>query len=369
MEKAQQDASRQDKAKRRWLIAIAAIVASFLIVIPGIMMAISNHNSYGRNTSTEDAVTLRYSDLDPAANPREEVTFPSGGAQLQGYIFPAQGVDKPVGLEVFVHGLNSDADTMLPLVTYYQQRGWTCFSFDCTGSGKSGGDAVRGLCQHRFDLEAALSSASSRDDLGSMPTVLIGHSMGGHAVTSAFADDIADAMDIRAVVALSAFDSANETTDVLLSTYMGPSSLLFVPHVWMQNYLAFGSASETTAIDGINATDTPFICVYGTEDEAVPPFKSGIPAHASQITNPNVQLVEVSEEPRNTHSALWFTADTARYVQDLWSERDTLRKEYGTPLTGGVYQNLLAHVDKQRASQTDPALMGRIEAFCREKVS
>ena len=91
------------------------------------------------------------------STPRQEVSFPSGGVTLAGYVYPAQNTGAPVGLAIIVHGLNSNADKMLPLITYYQERGWTCFAFDGTGAGASEGDSVRGLNQQRLDLEAAIS--------------------------------------------------------------------------------------------------------------------------------------------------------------------------------------------------------------------
>ena len=303
------------------------------------------------------------------STPRQEVSFPSGGVTLAGYVYPAQNTGAPVGLAIIVHGLNSNADKMLPLITYYQERGWTCFAFDGTGAGASEGDSVRGLNQQRLDLEAAISYVAGQPELASLHCVLVGHRLGGHAVTSAFADGIDQQLDIRAVVVFSAFNSGVETTDVLFDEYLGPAATLLKPWVWVAYHTTFGPAADVTAVDGINATSTPFMCVYGTEDEAVPAWMSGIPAHASEITNTNVELVEVEEKYRNTHSTLWLTADSAQYALEVWDKRDALLNALdGDPTNDPFYLQFIEGVDKDRMSRTDPDLMQRVESFCRDRV-
>lgn len=356
--------------KRRrwpWVVLGAAVVG--LAVVPAAATFYMHAQSYARPPAFRDAADITYADVDATLHPRREVRFPSGDATLAGYLYPAQGAEEPVGLAVVVHGLNSNADKMLPLITYFQDRGWTVFAFDGTGAGASEGDSVRGLNQQRLDLEAAISYLAGQPDLAGLPCVLVGHSMGGHAVTSAFADGIDQQLDIRAAVAFSAFDSGIETTDVLFDEYAAPVAPLLKPWVWVAYHATFGPAADVTAIDGINATSTPLMCVYGTKDEAVPAWKSGIPAHASQITNPNVQLVEVAEEYRNTHSTLWLTADSARYALETWDRRDELLGSIdGDPMEDPGYQAFVAGVDKARMTQTDPTLMRQVETFCRERV-
>lgn len=361
------------KKRRKWPWALLGVVVVVLVVLPAAATFYVHSASYARPPAYRDAADIAYADVDSAAHPRQEVFFPSGGETLAGYLYPAQGLDDPadapVGLAIIAHGLNSNADKMLPLITYFQDRGWTVFAFDGTGAGASGGDSVRGLNQQCLDLEAAISYIASQPDLASLPCVLVGHSMGGHAVTSAFADGIDQQLDIRAAVAFSAFNSGIETTDVLFDEYAAPVAPLLKPWVWVAYHAAFGPAADVTAVDGINATSTPFMCVYGTEDEAVPAWKSGIPAHASEITNPNVQLVEVSDQYRNTHSTLWLTADSARYALETWDKRDALLNSMeGDPMESPEYQEFIASVDKDRMTQTDPDLMQQVESFCRRSV-
>lgn len=361
------------KRHRRWPWVLLGVAVAGLVVVPAVATFCTHAQSYARPPAYRDAADITYADVDAATHPRQEVSFSSGDVTLAGYVYPAQGLnapsDKPVGLAIIVHGLNSRADKMLPLITYYQDRGWTVFAFDGTGAGASGGDSVRGLNQQRLDLEAAISYVASQPDLAGLPCVLVGHSMGGHAVTSAFADGIDQQLDIRAVVAFSAFNSSIETTDVLFDTYAAPVAPLLKPWVWVAYHATFGSAADVTAVDGINATDTPFLCVYGTQDEAVPPWQSGIPAHAAQITNPNVQLVEVADQYRNTHSTLWLTADSARYALETWDRRDALLSSInGDPMSNLGYQGFIASVDKARMTQTDPSLMQEVETFCRKRI-
>ena len=360
------------KVQRKWPWVLLGVAVAGLVVVPAAATFYTHVSSYRRPPAFRDAADITYADVDAATHPRREVSFPSGDVTLAGYVYPASGdgapSEKPVGLAIVVHGLNSNADKMLPLITYFQERGWTVFAFDGTGAGASGGDSVRGLNQQRLDLEAAVAYIADQPDLASLPCVLVGHSMGGHAVTSAFADGIDQQLDIRAAVAFSAFNSGIETTDVLFDTYAGPVAPLLKPWVWVAYHATFGPAADVTAVDGVNATSTPFMCVYGTDDEAVPAWRSGIPAHASQITNPNVELVEVADQYRNTHSTLWLTSDSARYALETWDKRDALLASIsGDPMADPGYREFVQSVDKNRMARTDPDLMRRVESFCRER--
>lgn len=343
----------------RVVVFAIAVVGVAALVVPGIITAELFKRSFGDNTSLDDWVGPRYEYVDAAAYPRSEFTFEAQGNTLHGYRYDT---DNPCGLAVFAHGLNSNNNALLPLITHFVDQGWMCVSFDGTSAGDSEGDAVRGLCQTKYDLEGLLDYIGQQPDLAALPLVTIGHSMGGYAVTASLADGYRP----DAVVCLSAVNSADDTMSALVTMYGGPLGWLCVPHVWIQNRLAFGADADITGIDGINAAgDTPVLCIYGSEDEAVPPYRSGILAHADAITNPNFTSIVIDEPYRSTHSTVWLTTDSAQYSLEQWERQNALREEYGKPLPADVYQQLLVTIDTTRLGQADPVMAQTIERFCR----
>jgi len=345
-------------------IAAASVAIAATAVVPMAITFFSAGQIFGRSVADKDTVDMRYADYDATTYPRTTVTFPCGGVTLTGYRFDAAA---PKGLVILAHGLNSSADTLLPLATYFYDHGWSVLSFDGTGVAASEGGSIRGLGQRRVDLRAAIDWVRTQDDLAGLPLVLVGHSMGGYAVNAVLADE--QGADVRGVVSFAALNSPIETTDAAYASSLGPLAALFVPSVRIYNYVTFGADAATTAVDGINATDAPVMVVYGTGDEYVPPTQTGILGHADEITNPQVEFVEVGEAYRNTHSTLWYSTDSAQYALETWARRDELRQEYGTPLPANVYDELLATVDKSRMGRVDEQLMARVEQFLQDAVS
>lgn len=114
-----------------------------------------------------------------------------------------------------------------------------------------------------IDLDAALTYIKSNDTLTNLPILLYGHSWGGYAVTAILNDND----DITAVASLSA---------------------------------------RTTAVDGINRTDTAVMIIHGDEDEAISYVGASIIAHQDEITNPNVINKTYSTENHNGHNNLFL---------------------------------------------------------------
>ena len=71
---------------------------------------------------------------------REVVTFPCGKETLTGYLYENPS---PKGVIVFSHGVMNLADAnMSQMQDYYVTHGYTVFSFDMTGCGRSTGCAA-----------------------------------------------------------------------------------------------------------------------------------------------------------------------------------------------------------------------------------
>lgn len=311
---------------------------------------------FDRNDLPKNHIELTYSDIDTDKYPRREKSFYSGKNLLQGYLY---GENNTNGIIVFAHGIESGADTYLNMVTYFVDQGWQVFAFDGTGTRRSTGRGIRGLVQTKLDIRAALSYLNSDEKTKEMSKMLLGHSMGGYAVTSVLDEEI----DVDAVVSIAAFNSPNGVMFYQAKKILGPLAYLTYPFITLQNFIIFGEESSQTAIDGINTSGIPNLIIYGTGDEIVPHNQVGLFADRDKLTNSNAHFLEISEDSRKHHATIWLSAGAAAYSLEIFEAYDELKKEYGLDIPDNVFQERLGEIDKAKMYEIDEELMKQINDF------
>ena len=154
--------------KRLWQV-LTGVVLVFSLVSMLIVMTVYNRQ-FPRFPRPDDTVSaqIRYEDI-AAAYPREMIGFQSGNNILQGYLY---GQDAETGLLVLSHGIGGGADSYLPQIRYFVDRGWQVFAYDATGSFDSEGDSTKGFPQALLDLDAALHFIQTEERYAELPIVL-----------------------------------------------------------------------------------------------------------------------------------------------------------------------------------------------------
>jgi len=340
-----------------WLISIALFFACALFAFTAILF----NQVFGRNELDAYEIAIGYSDIDPGRYPRTQVVFQSGDANLKGYIYNAS--DTAEGLILIAHGIASGADSYLPEIMYFVDNNWCVFAFDGTGTRDSEGKGIRGLPQTKLDVRAALSYINSNTALNGYPIVLYGQSMGGYAVTSVLEDRI---YDISAVVCVSGFNSPLDIMYWQSKSVAGFCADIMYPFFYLYEKMLFGKDANAAAIDGINATDTPVMIVYGTADETVPSDIVGIPAYRDKITNKNVIFNECDVEFRNRHATVQLTQKAAKYLYEKRAELDELLSRYGNKIPETEWSAFYNGIDKERMNEIDTGYMWSVLDFYRK---
>ena len=250
----------------------------------------------------------RYSYAERGAPERTEFFFDSGPNRLCGYRYDAAA---PKGLILVVNGLNDDADAHLPEIAVFAENGWSVVSFDATGVGRSEGRGVIGLSQIRLDLLALLGTLAQDERCADLPLLLYGHSAGAYAAASV----LDSGYPIAGAVCMAGFDSPLALMYRDAAQTVGPLAALGYPFLCLENAMLFGGEGSVSALDAINAVQTPVLLIDGASDDAVP--RSLSLSQTDSCANPNVRRLTVSEPWRSEHDTLWLSAEAAAYVCSL----------------------------------------------------
>lgn len=284
-------------------------------------------NMFERYNEDSNPLFYAYSDIDNIKYPRIEADFKSGDNTLKGYLYSTS--KQSHGTVIVINGYRCTADRHLSEIMYFVDHGWSVFTYDGTGVGKSGGDSQIGLPQFRRDATAAIKFISSKS---TEPIVLYGHSAGGYAATTSLEDND----NIKAVVSVSGFNSPVELMHSFTKNNIGFIADIEYPFMYAHNYVLFGDDANAQAYEAISSSDTPVAVFQGSNDGIVP-YDISIYSHKNEIKNPNVKYFEVNSKSRGNHSTIWLSEKAAKYTlkfeDDFYQKPDKakaneLDKEY-----------------------------------------
>lgn len=350
--------------KKRTKIIIGIIIGIALVFCCG-SFAIDRHilnETYARHTP--EAPTLLLTDADIAAShPYSDASFELDGRTLKGHVYaPAQ---EARGLVVFRHGIRSQHQDYLALITALVDRGWKVFAYDAIGCGESDGDSIIGFAQAPRDVHAAVEYVRKSGIADSLPVLLVGHSWGAYGVASslAFGDDIAGR------IAMSGFDTPQGIIMEATGSLVGPFAVTQAPFVSLIGWLDFGDAANRSAVDGINSASVPVLVMHGTQDQVIGFDGASIMAARNRITNRAAQFIVKDEEARNGHNSYFYSKESNEYLAQKTGQLQKLNDEYTGKIPENVLDEFLAGVDKIQANTADPVLIDEMDAFLGECVS
>ncbi len=336
---------------KRILLTLIAVILVFCLVS---MVATWALFRFIFARSDHAAVGMTYSQALSQDYPRQTVEFSSGDNILAGYLYAPE---KPVAL-VVAHGLGADGDTHLPEILYFMDNSLAVLAFDGTGVGQSTGESMVGLQQMALDLIAAIDYAATLPQLGKLPVLLYGHSMGGYATAIA----AQQRPQVQAAVSISGFDSPMDMMVATGKDYAGDVALLGYPFLYLHNAITFGDYANCTAVDAINRADAEFLIVHGSQDEVIA-LEDSILGQKEQITNPAVTYLLISEPLRNGHTALWLSPEAAAYSQQAHAQLDALKQTHGGKLSQAEFQEFYDGLDAQALYRLDESFMSTVVSF------
>ena len=284
--------------------------------------------------------------------PRQTLTVPSGDVELAAYYYPAADAK---GLVVVVHGMHAGADDYLPLIEAMVKGGYAVFAYDATGHYDSGGEDAVGMCQQLVDLDRVLHFLERNAPYAQMPKLLIGHSWGGYAVSSALALH----PQIKACVCLAPMCDGTTIMVEKSRQYAGDMAQSVKPIFDAYQRHLFGDYIQYNGVVGINATRAPVLIAQGVDDTVITPDGQSITACLDAITNPNV-TVYYGKGLQGSHTGIWHSQEAEAYVLQVQQLLQSLEQQKGAPLTEGEMAAFYETVDHRLYSDVNAELIALI---------
>ena len=339
-------------------IAVGVVVGLVVVFCVG-SFAIDRHlldQTYARFAPSSPRLMLTDEDI-AADYPHESVEFQLEGKTLRGCVYGAR--NDGLGLIVFRHGIFSQHEDYLALITALVDKGWKVFAYDAIGCGDSDGDSVIGFAQSPRDVHAAVQFARESGIDGGLPVVLVGHSWGAYGVAGALAYDDG----VEACVAMSGFDTPNDIILESANRQMGPVAQTQVPFISLIGYLDFGGDGNRSAVSAIDASGVPTLVMHGTNDQVIRFDGASMISKRDRISNPHVDYVVKDEANRDGHNTYFYSRESQDYLAECTDELAALEQGYGGAAPQDALDRFLGGIDKKRANTADPELIDQIHGF------
>ena len=219
----------------------------------------------------------------------QRVTFRSGKNRLTGYVWNESGTR---GLIVLAHGMGTSIGYHLPEVQHLAAAGYKVFAFSYSGYGESSGHFY-GFPQAVSDLRHAIRFI----DDGTLPVILVGHSMGGYAVCT-----VPQCLDrpVSAVVAYAPFFSSGEAI-AEMTRGMAKHGRLLRLLVLPAQYALFGARHRLNGVRGLRMANAPALILQGSRDDEVRCTGCSMYAHRKELADCDVTFRLIEREDSCTH--------------------------------------------------------------------
>lgn len=218
------------------------------------------------------------------------VIFSSGRNRLAGYLWNEAGTR---GLLVFAHGMGTGVEYYLPEIHHFAAQGYKVFAFEYSGYTGSTGHFY-GFPQAVIDLKNALDYV----DDGSLPVILMGHSMGAYAVCA-----VRQCTDkpVDRIVAYAPFFSSDEAVIAEATGNIPKFGKLLCGLILPMQRILFGRNCNPNAVAGLSRAKTPTLVLQGSEDVEVTLDGCALYAHRNELYDAPVIFRLVQEEESSGH--------------------------------------------------------------------
>lgn len=325
------------------LSVLIYVILSFLVVM------ILYESLFSRKEVYAHSVYLTYEDI---SLPCREITFDSDGFRLYGRVYNEDGKE---GTVILGHGKDGSSEDLLAEARFFADNGYTALVFDLTGHGKSEGITQRGLCRAAADMESAILFCEKDEQLSQKPIFLYGFGVSGYGAALCSSHD-----SVKAVVTVSAFSDVPKMTLEYACSNMGVLGYLEYPIMLLYQYILFGDELGRSAVDEINASDTPILAIHGTSDETVSFSGASLSANKAQITGTNFQTLTVEG---GKHYGVLRSKEAIAYLDSYNDAAYEFFRQYNGEVPAYLIDQFYKQYDREKMSELNAEMMQQIVLF------
>lgn len=245
-------------------IVIGILALVFLVIFPIITIVIYN-GEFGHRYEERRYESYRVENFKGLQVEHCSI-IANKGHRLAGFKYSREG-KTPKALFVMVHGMCGSHKNYMDLCNFFAANGYAVFAYDATGSGESEGKKVGGFAQGLVDLDYVLHYVKALPEYKGLPIVLMGHSWGAFCVSNILNFH----PDVKAVVAVSGFDTSAALLEQYAEVNMGKAVTLLMPYIKIYERLCWGKYADTSACEGFANSKAKVMVIHSTDDPTVFP--------------------------------------------------------------------------------------------------
>ncbi len=329
-------------------IVFGVLGVVFFVVLPIITMVIYNQ-TFGERCEERRYESYRVENFEGLQVERCSIVA-NKGHRLAGFKYSRDG-QTPKALFVMVHGLCGGHKNYMDLCNYFASHGYAVFAYDATGNGESEGKKVGGFAQGLADLDYVLNYVKGLPEYQGLPIMLMGHSWGAFCVCNILNFH----PDVKAVVAVSGFD----TSAILLKQYaevnMGKAATLLMPYLHIYERITWGKYAGTSACEGFANSKAKVMVIQSSDDPTV--FaSSGYDRYYEKFANDERFIFKMYSDRGHSYPV---NSDAGRACRIQIKEGYFKAVEEGGKEAGEIY--IRNHMEREGCMKLDEPLMKEIE--------
>lgn len=336
-----------------WMIIISISLLILLYISFVLFLVIYCERKYFIKKINEDEIIKNQTYNDFKDLKKETFSFISNKNKINGeiYYYKEKKLDEVI---IFSLGFKTTINYYINEIAYFASLGYTVFTYEYCGVGKSEGKKFRGPTQAIIDLNNCIKYF--KEENPNSKIILVGHSMGAYASCN-----VINYQDVNKVIAISPF---NHIVKVVSQTIYQTSSrkIFLFPIIYrIVLFFKFGKYSNLKTYETLKRSNIKVLVLHGMDDKTVLVDD----CLNSMMTNINMNVKYLVLDNKQ-HYPLQ-SSNAINYNLFLKHELSDLKIKYNKKIPNQEIINLNKNINYKLKNEFDKEVLLVVEKFLSEE--